>query len=306
MSSMNASIPFDSRAYLGNPTLAPAIAFAGVYSLFLIIFAAHLLRRVSRIHVRGLAFCVIRVGAFALRAIIINSDGSSEGLLTADLIMMSTGFVAILDMMYQSLTQWLEYYVAPVHNNELVEKTVRFKRLMHIVFIAAAVLSIMGAVAQSSATTPDDLSTAQTKIRIGAAIFLGATVIMFAVSILVSFSVAGARAMGGHRASLSALPGWVIALVSAISLLRLTYAEVMAGKTPVELTWYCLSIAPEILVLIVFAWPGVADLYRKPEQELSQGWELEKVGGEADPRVVQPLEMPKSIVPRPRLRPLGG
>ncbi|RKO92601.1 hypothetical protein BDK51DRAFT_26140 [Blyttiomyces helicus] len=270
----NASIPFDARVYLGNPTLTPAIAFAGIYSLFLIIFGAHLLRRFSRIHVIASIFCVIRIGAFAVRGIIINSDWTSSGLLTADMIMMAAGFVAILDMMYQSLTQWLEFRVAPVHSNDLVSSAIRFKRLMHIVLVISAVLSIMGATAQSSATTPDDLDSAKDRVRIAALIYLGATLAMLALSTMVSLSV------GGASAPLSARPGWVIVLCTIISLVRLTYAVIVAGKTPVELSWYCLSIMPEICVLIVFAWPGVAELYAKPREEMRmQSWELEKGAG---------------------------
>ncbi|RKO87014.1 hypothetical protein BDK51DRAFT_27496 [Blyttiomyces helicus] len=263
MSSTNASIPFDARAYLGNPTLTPAIAFAVVYSLYLIAFVAQLLRRVSRIYVTATIFCVLRVGAFSIRASIVKSGGSS-GLLTADMILMSTGFVGILDVLYESLTQWIEYYVIPVHKNELITKAIRFKRLMHIVFLVAAVISVMGATAESSASTPGDLSSALDKVRIAAVIFLVTTAIMFIVSVLVSLSVAGASAMGRE---VSARPGWIVAGASVLSLVRITYAVVQVGKTQDELPWYCLSIGPEILVLTIFAWPGVADLYRKPESE---------------------------------------
>ncbi|RKO90000.1 hypothetical protein BDK51DRAFT_40227 [Blyttiomyces helicus] len=84
---------FNANIFLVEPTLVPALTATGIYVVVLFVYIARTIHRVCTPNVTCLIFCVIRIGAFGLRAANVHFSRvpSSVGAYTAEQVLYLAG-----------------------------------------------------------------------------------------------------------------------------------------------------------------------------------------------------------------------
>ncbi|RKO85532.1 hypothetical protein BDK51DRAFT_40068 [Blyttiomyces helicus] len=242
---------FNAQVLLGEPTLAPALAATVIYVGLLGVYIARTINRVCSPNFTCLIFCLIRIGAFGLRAAIVHYSGvaTSVGAYTAEQVLYLAGFIYILMTAWHLFFHWCQHHVSAYVPSFFTIP--RLPTISHVILALASGASILGTIQMSDAN--GDINTfnkGHITAHIGSYIYFGAATLFFLVTLPCTLAV---------RDGSARRHGWTLVLVAALATLRTTYSLITFGDIQTEWKFYALSAAPEVLVLAALALPGAVD-----------------------------------------------
>ncbi|KAJ6589979.1 hypothetical protein DFH09DRAFT_1245224 [Mycena vulgaris] len=254
-----AAFGFDSVA-------APAI-FAALYLPLFLWFIRQSIKNTTYVYIVLVVFCLMRVVAFVIRAILANSTtlGQKLGLFIADQVLFGVGFFALL---YSAYTLVLDREI--VSGAERVDflpvQLIRTRRLFRAALLVGVILGIVGI----TDSTSSDASTASTGVALRKAstiLFLVLTILQTIQALVVvresSTSILNASTAGYRNDSRpfgDRHGGYLLCLISLLLLIReafLTSTLANSAKQNDERLWFPLVALPEFLAVVCYAVSGL-------------------------------------------------
>ncbi|KAG7086245.1 hypothetical protein E1B28_002215 [Marasmius oreades] len=241
---------------LGIRSVAPAVIFAILYIPLLPMFLLKLKKRASKLPVVLLTFCAIRVAVFIIRAMVTSNStmGNNTDLLVAEGVLVSIGFFGLLLGAYTLVVDRLNIY-DPAPPNPL--SLIRNQRVYRLIALVAVILGI---VANTKSTSPEDEGTGKALKIVSTVIFLMLTLLQtFQTFMLVrverSGSVSESRSSSFGSKHFSS-----ILLLSCMLLIREVFNTATMTdplKANSEKFWYPFVALPELICAGLYAIPGV-------------------------------------------------
>jgi len=253
----------------GIHSLAAAIIFLVIYTPFIPFYLWTSMKSRTFVYYVLTFFCVIRFVAFLMRAILAGSDsaGSNLDLLIAEQVIYNVGFFGILYSTYSLVLD--RQLVAGIEVHNPLEVITSNRHIIQTVMTAAVVLGIIGAVDVSSS----DLSSQATgkTLRIAStAIFLALVVLLAIHLTFIIIEMQGTKQDAGETRSFGRTNGMhILILIVLLLIIRevfyiATIRDTKAQKN--EALFYPLGALPELLVVFLFAIPGLVP----PKSELPE------------------------------------
>ncbi|KAJ7672382.1 hypothetical protein DFH06DRAFT_979669, partial [Mycena polygramma] len=227
------------------------------------------IKNTTYVYISLTVFCLMRVAAFALRAILIKSTSLAENLnvFIADEVMFGVGFFALL---YSAFTVVLDRFVClpPPPLNALPLKIIRDRRLFRLVLVIGVVLGVM-AISDASSSDPKKASSGVTLHRASTIIFL---VLTFIQALQTGLAFTGNRRPASRR--FGDLNGkYILAIISVLLIVREVFMAITvnnAARQDEELLWYPFVALPEVLAVLCYSIAGLVP----PRAELKKQEEL--------------------------------
>ncbi|KAF8189100.1 hypothetical protein K438DRAFT_1722263 [Mycena galopus ATCC 62051] len=246
----------DYATDFGYHSTVAAVVFAIVYLPLFLWFVRQSIKNTTYVYISLTVFCLMRVVAFILRAMLINSKSLGENLnvFIADEIMFGVGFFALL---YSAFTLVLDREIAsgapPVEYVPL--RIMRDRRFFRIVLIIGVVLGVMG----TTDATSDDPSKAASGTNLHRA-----STILFLVLTLIQ-AVQTALAFTQDRGLPSRYLGdrhgkEILALISLLLIVREVFLVATinnAARQDEEMLWYPFVALPEVLAVMCYSISGL-------------------------------------------------
>ncbi|KAK0455284.1 uncharacterized protein EV420DRAFT_1621459 [Desarmillaria tabescens] len=247
-----------AEAY-GYDSMTAAVVFAIAFAPLCGFFAFQFIRIPTYVYgILGL-FCILRVAAFAIRAIMINSIGAAENLdlFIADQVLFGIGFFGLLYAAYTLVLDRGLLSKAPPPEDR-ISMIASNRRLFRLLLLVAVGLGIYGIT--SSFNDPSS-SIASTLRKVSVIIFLVLTVIQAYLTFVLIRRELQDRYRPLQYTSFGERHGAFI--LCAISLLLLVREAFMIAtindskKEADEHFWYPLVAIPEILAVLLYCAPGL-------------------------------------------------
>jgi len=249
----------------GIHSTAAALVFAVLYAPLAVWFFVQLIRRPNLIFFFLHLFCVIRVAAFILRAILAASDSAAHNLsaLITFEVFASAGFAGLLIPSYVLVLDRLLFFGKP----EGIWALVRSMDLFRILLSFGIVIGIVGTVNITSSSS-STVSTGQTLRKPG-------LIVVFILTVLQAFQTLMLVKLENDKSATRQpqpreIPSFVhkhghyLLLAIAIFLIireAFTIATISdISKQNNEHFWYPLVAVPEFLAVICYAAPGLVPL----------------------------------------------
>ncbi|KAF9477939.1 hypothetical protein BDN70DRAFT_944910 [Pholiota conissans] len=249
-----------AKAFGFHSEVAAAI-FAIIYVPFLGWFIRQSIVRPTYVHFILVLFCLIRLAAFVLRALLIsvNSVGETLGALVADEILFSVGFFSLL---YSSYTLVLDLEIMqnrPESSNPIIRLT-KNRRLFRLTLLIAVILGVVSSTSASKTGTFS--SSGKTERQASTILFLILTLLQAFQTLLLAQMEIAARGLekqinesfGSKHAMSILLAGSVLLLVREVFS---TATMTNISKQNEEHFWYPFMAVPEILLVILLSTPGL-------------------------------------------------
>ncbi|KAF9526922.1 hypothetical protein CPB83DRAFT_884643 [Crepidotus variabilis] len=282
--------------FTGYDSLPAAIAFAALYTPLFFWFLRKSFTHPTYVHFVLTFFCLIRVVAFIIRAVLAGSNnaGTNLGLVIADQILLGVGYFGLLYSAY-TLVLDLEQATNKVQNtreNPLITLT-RNRRLFRFVMTIAVALGIA---ASSSVKSDGSLPSSSTALREASTIIF---LVMTALLVLQTLYFARVKMLNRytavHNPQASVNPGrqdrfgakhgiFILMVISLLLLIREIF--ITATMTPSsrwkqydEKYWYPLVSTTELLAAICYLAPGLVPSAKEINQraaEVHEGHELKE------------------------------
>ncbi|KAJ7700490.1 hypothetical protein B0H17DRAFT_1128898 [Mycena rosella] len=261
----------DYATAFGYHSIPAAVILALVYLPLFLWFIRQSIRNTTYVYISLTVFCLMRVVAFVLRAILVASTSLGENLnvFIADEVMFGVGFFALL---YSAFTLVLDREImsgAPT-TNYLPLKIMGNRRMFRVLLIVGVVLGVMGI----SDATSSDASTAAngtTLRRASTIIFLVLTIIQAVQTVLVfnenNMRFGPARAFGDRHGK------YILCLISLFLIVREVFLVATLGNTArqnEEALWYPFVAVPEVLAVVCYSISGLVPLRSELKQKQMQ------------------------------------
>ncbi|KAF9261769.1 hypothetical protein L218DRAFT_973792 [Marasmius fiardii PR-910] len=248
--------------FLGIRSVAAAVIFAIIYVPLVPIFLLKLRGGVTRLLVVLSLFCLIRVTVFVIRAIAAASStvGQNLGLVIAESVLVSIGFLGLLSGAYGLVVERLNLYAPPPTSP--LSRFTRNERLFHLVALVAVITSIVSInKTAGSNPTESDQELGKTLKEVSTVIFLILTVLQTLQTFVLVRSERSIQNSQGRPQSFGSKHASIILLLLSVMLLvreafsTATMSDI--AKANNEAFWYPLVALPEFICAVLYAIPGV-------------------------------------------------
>ncbi|KAJ7496801.1 hypothetical protein FB451DRAFT_1208845 [Mycena latifolia] len=250
----------DYAAVFGFHSVAAPALFAALYLPFFLWFIRQSIKNTTYVYIVLVVFCLMRVTAFIIRAILADSTtlGQNLGLFTADEVLFGVGFFALL---YSAYTLVLDREM--ISGAERVEflpiQLIRTRRLFRAALLVGVILGIIG-ITDSTSSNASTASTGSTLRKASTILFLVLTVLQAIQALVVvrESSTSGyrndSRPFGDRHGS------YLLCLISLLLLIReafLTATLANSAKQNDERLWFPLVALPEFLAVVCYSISGL-------------------------------------------------
>ncbi|KAJ7448263.1 hypothetical protein B0H11DRAFT_1744428 [Mycena galericulata] len=267
----------DYATLFGFHSVPAAVVLAVVYLPLFIWFVRQSIRNTTYVYITLSVFCLMRVVAFLLRAILIKATSLQDNLnvFIADQIMFGVGFFALL---YSAFTLVLDQEVMsgapPMRYIPL--KIMGDRRLFRIVLIIGVALGVMGTV-DATSSDASKASSGTTLRRASTILFLVLTILQTVQTFLVfkeDRRVSSARPFGDRHGK------YILGLVSLLLLVREVFMLATINdlaRQDKEEFWYPFVALPEVLAVFCYAISGLvpARSELKKQMEMNEAMEAQ-------------------------------
>ncbi|KAF8061793.1 hypothetical protein FPV67DRAFT_296475 [Lyophyllum atratum] len=245
----------------GIESVAAAAIFAVAYSPLFGWFLRQSFGRPTYVFFVLTVFCVVRITAFIIRAILAASDtaGRNLGLLLADEVLFGAGFFGLLYSAYTLVLDRRLLTNAPPDAG-IISRITEDRRIFKGVMLAAVVLGVVGST-QAQSSDPhkgNSLRIASTVIFLVLTIVVGyLTVLLARIELALSrngYSTATSRTLG-HRYG-----AYILCVIALLLLVHEVFTTATVGnyaKQYNEHFWYPLYALPEIVAVFLYATPDL-------------------------------------------------
>ncbi|KAJ7742601.1 hypothetical protein B0H16DRAFT_1693771 [Mycena metata] len=274
----------DLATAYGFESIPAAVILAIIYFPLFLWFIRQSIKNTTYVYISLTVFCLMRVVAFALRAILITSTslGNNTNVLIAAEVMFGVGFFALL---YSAFTLVLdstdnlllrEIASGATTVQYLPLKIMRDRRLFRVVLIIGVGLGVVG-ITDATSSNPQKAADSVNTRRASAILFLVLTVIQALQTVLAlnqrRMSSSNTRRFGDRHGK------YILCLISVFLLVRETFQVVTivgdAAKQNDERLWYPFVALPELLAVACYSVSGLvptrAELKKQTEFESIQG-----------------------------------
>jgi len=250
-------------ALIGIHSLGGAIVFAIVFAFLLAFFIGKSFTHPTYVHYVLIFFCVIRVAAFVIRAVLAGSQkaGQTLGLVIADEILSQVGYFSLLYSAYTLVLDRTLLSDLRAANHPILRIT-QSKGLFRLVLTAGVVIGIVAAT-RTTSTGPSNTPNTKALRITSVAIFLVLTIVQAVQTIILATSSISAQSQYYTRGkdSLGIRYGnHILLIISALLMIRelfLISTVTNTAKQYNEHFFYPLVALPEILVVILYTTPGL-------------------------------------------------
>ncbi|KAI0090580.1 hypothetical protein BDY19DRAFT_904884 [Irpex rosettiformis] len=244
--------------------LAGAIIFAVAYVPLFLYNVFRSIRRPTYVLFMLSLFCIIRITAFILRAIIATSAPAGEnlGLVIAAGVIYSVGFFGLLYSAYTLVLdreQILGYEDTNVGPLAIIRRVMRMRHLIRLVLTAAVVLGIVGGV-KASDSDPSEQSTGNSLRHGSVYIFLVIAILLVFLTVDLAWEEhkAGTRSAVGELGNRYAL--FLLTIIALMCLIREVFFVATTSNTKQQNNadlYYPLAALPELIAVCLFSVPGL-------------------------------------------------
>ncbi|KAJ7067483.1 hypothetical protein C8F01DRAFT_980251 [Mycena amicta] len=249
----------DYAALFGIHSTAAAIVFALLYIPLACWFVRQSVKNTTYVYITLTLFCIMRLLAFVIRAIMANSttSGSNLNLFIADQVLFGVGFFALL---YSAYTLVLDRHI--IAGGESSNQLRRSSHLFRLTLSAGVAVGIVSSI-DSTSSSPDDISTGHTLRKVSIIIFFLLTVVQAAQMIWFfkdDASLKGPRHKWGDRNG-----RYLLCLISLLLLVREIFLLATLNDSTRqndERLWYPLVALPEVLAVVCYAVSGLVPTRR--------------------------------------------
>ncbi|KAJ7337670.1 hypothetical protein DFH08DRAFT_1015007 [Mycena albidolilacea] len=264
----------DYATAFGFHSIPAAVILALVYLPLFLWFIRQSIKNTTYVYISLSVFCLMRVVAFIMRAMLIGSKslGQNLNVFIADEIMFGVGFFALL---YSAYTLVLDREIAsgapPVEYLPL--RIMRERRVFRVALIIGVVLGVMGT-SDATSSNPSKAADGANLRRASTILFLVLTLIQ-AVQTLLVFTRSGTQLPSirfGDRYGKH-----ILALISLLLIVREVFMVSTinnSARQNKEGLWYPLVALPELLAVMCYSLSGLvparADLQKHKEVEYIQ------------------------------------
>ncbi|KAJ6453605.1 hypothetical protein C8R45DRAFT_1223178 [Mycena sanguinolenta] len=247
----------DYATAFGYHSIPAAVVFAVVYLPLVLWFIRQSIKNTTYVYISLAGFCLMRVVAFALRAILIASKSLGENLnvFITDEIMFGVGFFALL---YSAFTLVLDREIstgAPrVQYGPL--RILRDRRLFRILLVIGVALAILGTT-DSTSSDPNKAATG-TKLRRASTILFMALTLIQAVQTGLAFTQQSTRVPSRYWGDQHGKQ--ILALISLLLIVREVFLVVTisdSARQNEEILWYPFVALPEVLAVMCYSISGL-------------------------------------------------
>jgi len=265
---MSTTLPnFNYATAIGIQSLAGAIVFAILYVALLAFFSIKCFTLPTYIHYVLTFFCMLRVTAFIIRAVLAGSETAGEnfGLVRADVVLSSVGYFSLL---YPS--QILVFHRAQLSDlRPDTHPIIKFTPIRGTFRMQLLVAIILGAVAGGENPSSPDASPSQMQgLRISSvAVFLFLTIAQAIQTVVLATSSRSIYEQSQYytrsKDSLGIRYGnYILLTISLLLFTREIFSIVAAPDGNQHLQnnehfWYPLISLPELLVVMLYVTPGL-------------------------------------------------
>jgi len=254
---------FDFADALGIHSLAGPIVLVILYAFLLAFFIRKSFTHPTYVHYILTLFCLIRVAAFTVRAVLAGSKtaGESLGLVIADEVLSQVGYFSLLYSAYTLvLDRTLLSDLRPAEHPIL--KFTQDRRLFRLFLMVGVALGIVAATRTNSSGPSNTTETKALRIA-SATIFLVLTLIQaLQTGILATSSISGRSQyyIRGKDSIGIRYGNYILLIISFLLIIReiFTIATVTnSAKQYNEHFWYPFVVLPEILSVMLYTTPGL-------------------------------------------------
>ncbi|KAI0821015.1 hypothetical protein BC629DRAFT_1587347 [Irpex lacteus] len=268
--------------------LAGAIIFAIVYIPLFIHNVFRSIRRPTYVLIVLAVFCIIRITAFTLRAIIAASDtaGQNLNLVVAASIIYGVGFFGLLYSAYTLVLdreQILGYEDTDGGPLAMMRRIMKMRHLIRLILLTAVTLGIVGGV-DAASSNPSEQSTGSTLRHASFYIFLVIAILLVLLTADLAFQEhkAGTRSVAGKLGNRYGL--YFLTAIGLLCLVRESFFVATASNTTKQNNahlYYPLGALPELLAVCLFSIPGLVPSRKEiANREMdSESMELTGSGG---------------------------
>ncbi|KAJ7772016.1 hypothetical protein DFH07DRAFT_879063 [Mycena maculata] len=253
--------PIDYAALFGFHSVAGAAIFAALYVPLFLWFIRQSIKNATYVYIVLVVFCLIRVVAFVLRAILAGSTTAGEnlGLLIAAETLFGVGFFALLYSAY-TLVLDRELVSGGERSNSLPMQLMRQRRFFRLALLIGVILGVVGTSDISSSSTGTS-STGTALRKASTVVFLVLTVLQ----LLQASVVAGESFTSGYRNDSRPFGdrygSYLICVISLLLLIREVFLTATTlgntAKQADERLWFPLVALPEILAVMCYSISGL-------------------------------------------------
>ncbi|KAJ7118402.1 hypothetical protein C8R43DRAFT_934149, partial [Mycena crocata] len=249
----------DYTTVFGFDSIPVAVVFAVVYLPLFLWFIRQSIKNTTYVYISLTVFCLMRVVAFGLRAVLIGSNSLHDNLniFIADQIMFGVGFFALL---YSAYTLVLDREIASGNPpaDYLPLKILRQRHLFRLVLMGGVVLGIMG-ISDAASSDKDKAAKGANLHRASTILFLVLTGIQALQTVLVvkesNMYMRCTRLPFGDRHG-----NYILCLISAFLLVREVFLVATIGDTSrsnEETLWYPFVALPEVFAVVCYSISGL-------------------------------------------------
>jgi hypothetical protein len=250
-----------AKAY-GIDSVAGAVIFAVLYVPLLLFFIRQAISRPTYVYIVIALFCAIRVGAFALRAVLahVASVGQDLNALVAFEIIYNTGFFGLLYSAYTLVIDRGRLSDLPLPDDP-ISRITRRPQIFRIALVAAVAIGITGAIQSATGSTESTVNTGNTLRKVAIYIFLVLCILVAFQTILLVRTIASFGAYKMSNTGFGATHGiHILCVISILLLVREAFFTSTANnptRQNDENWWYPFAALTEFVAVVMFAAPGL-------------------------------------------------
>jgi len=212
------------------------------------------------VHYTLTLFCIIRVVAFAMRAVLAGSESTAENLsvVIADEALFGIGYFGLIYSAYNLVLDRI-LLADPTPPENPILRITQNRRLFRLAILVALILGIA-----SSTSTNSDGSTSSTT----STLHIASTVLFLVVTVLQAVQtifLASKRVSGQNKYYKQGTLGvkygnYILLVISLLLVIRESFATATVSNTAKqnnEHFWYPFLAVPEFFVVILFSTPGL-------------------------------------------------
>ncbi|KAF7329599.1 hypothetical protein MKEN_00222900 [Mycena kentingensis (nom. inval.)] len=267
----------DYTQVFGLHSIPAAVIFTVLYIPLLLWFVVQSVRNTTYVYIVLTVFCLMRIGAFVLRAILIgiNSLHNSLNTFIVDQVLFGVGFFALL---YSAYTLVLDReivmngdamskpssYAEATSRQPLIIRLTRNRHLFRIALMVAVALGVSG-ITSSTSSNPDKVETGSHLRKASTILFIVLTAIQ---ALQTALAFRDSRAQGYHHRHGASAAGafgnrhgtYLLVLISLLLIIREVFLVAVindASRQNNEAFWYPFVALTELLAVCCYAVPGL-------------------------------------------------
>ncbi|KAJ6625191.1 hypothetical protein B0H10DRAFT_2161971 [Mycena sp. CBHHK59/15] len=266
----------DYATAFGFHSIPAAVVIALVYFPLFLWFIRQSIKNTTYVYISLTVFCLMRVAAFVLRAILSGSTtlGDNLDVFIADEILFGVGFFALLYSAY-TLVLDRELITGRQPEDYLPLKIMRNRRLFRILLIVGVALGVSG-ISDASSANPSTASNGAQLRRVSTILFLVLTIIQALQTFIAFKESTGAGYRGDTRKFGDRNGKYILCQISAFLLVREAFLTATIGNSTRqndERLWYPFVALPEVFAVACYAVSGLVP----PRSELNKQLESAKL-----------------------------